>query len=175
MTILLTVLHVICCSLLIVVILIQGGRGQGLTGPSFSSGNVQSLFGTRAADFLTKATSAAAILFLLTCIALNYIETKKSKSLMGLNRTSSRVDVDAVKKALEKIKSEAASAPKTAGAEKTAASAAAAVETSAAKAVLDAKNAVTAAAATTASTVNQDAAAAATSTAVATDAATGKQ
>ena len=48
MTTVVIILHVICCFLLIVVILIQGGRGQGLTGPSFASGNVQSLFGTRA-------------------------------------------------------------------------------------------------------------------------------
>jgi preprotein translocase subunit SecG len=99
----LTVLHVIVCFVLIVVILIQGGRGQGLTGPSFASGNVQSLFGTQAADFLTKATTVSAICFLLTCLSLNIIESRKGKSLMAGAQQTAPVDVEAVKKALEKV------------------------------------------------------------------------
>ncbi len=103
-TTLVVILHVIVCLVLIFVILVQGGRGQGITGPSFGSGNVQSLFGTRAADFLTKATSVSAICFLFTCIALNIIETRKSKSLLEASRPAAPVDVDAIRKALEKVK-----------------------------------------------------------------------
>lgn len=114
MTILLTIIHIIACLLLVVVIMVQGGRGQGLSGPSFSSGNVQTLFGTQAADFLTKATTVAAILFLFTCLGLNFIETRKSKSLLQAGQKAP-VDMEAVKKALEKIKAEAAA---TAGAAK---------------------------------------------------------
>lgn len=111
MTIVLTSLHIIACFLLIIVILIQGGRGQGLAGPSFSSGNVQSLFGTRAADFLTKATSVAAIGFLLTCLGLNFLEARKSRSLLAPAPNAAPVDMDAVKKALEKIKAEQTAKP----------------------------------------------------------------
>ena len=117
MTILLTILHIIVCLMLIVVILVQGGRGQGLSGPSFSSGNVQSLFGTQAADFLTKATSVSAILFLFTCIGLNFFETRKSKSLLRGAAQTAPVDIDAVKKALEKIKAEKGTASDKAKAE----------------------------------------------------------
>ncbi len=107
MSILLTLIHIVVCLILIVVILIQGGRGQGLTGPSFVSGNVQSLFGTRAADFLTKATSISAVVFLFSCIGLNILESRKSRSLLEATRTQqSPVDIDAIKKALEKVKSE---------------------------------------------------------------------
>lgn len=106
MTILFTVLHIIVCFVLIFVILVQGGRGQGLSGPSFSSGNVQSLFGTQAADFLTKATTVSAICFLFTCIALNVVEARKSKSLLAGARQAAPVDIEAVKKALEKIQAE---------------------------------------------------------------------
>lgn len=106
MILFLTILHVIVCFVLIIVILIQGGRGQGLTGPSFSSGNVQSLFGTQAADFLTKATTVSAICFLLTCLALNIFEAQKGKSLLAGARQSAPVDVDAVKKALDKVAAE---------------------------------------------------------------------
>jgi preprotein translocase subunit SecG len=107
-TILITILHVICCFLLIVVILIQGGRGQGLSGPSFASGNVQSLFGTRAADVLTKATSIAAICFLFTCIGLDWIEAQKARSLLEGPRKVAPLDIQKIKDALEKVKTQAA-------------------------------------------------------------------
>ncbi len=114
MTILLTILHIAVCFVLIIVILVQGGRGQGLSGPSFSSGNVQSLFGTQAADFLTKATSVSAICFLFTCIGLNYVEARKSRSLLAGARQTAPVDIEAVKKALEKIKAEQGASSETA-------------------------------------------------------------
>ena len=111
MTIALIVLHVVVCLILILVILLQAGRGQGLTGPTFGSGNVDSLFGTRAADFLTKATSVAAICFLLTCIALDYLEAQKGKSLLEGPRKVAPIDLEQIKKALEKVKSEKPSEP----------------------------------------------------------------
>ena len=90
MTVLITILHVIVCLVLILVILLQAGRGQGLTGPSFGSGNVQSLFGTKAGDFLTKATSASAICFMLTCLSLDFIEAQKSRSLLDTRAAAPR-------------------------------------------------------------------------------------
>lgn len=111
MTLLITLVHVIVCLLLVAVILLQAGRGQGLTGPSFGSGNVQSLFGTRAADFLSKTTSVAAICFLFTCITLDVIEGRKSRSLLEGARQSAPVDMNAIKKALAKIKEEQKSSP----------------------------------------------------------------
>ena len=106
MGIVLIVLHVIICFILIAVILLQAGRGQGLAGPSFTAGSVQSLFGTRAADFLTKATTVSAILFLFTCIGLDVIETQKSKSLFERRTAPSAAPIDAqqIQKVLEKIK-----------------------------------------------------------------------
>src|SRR3989338_245580 len=106
MTLFLTIVHVIVCFMLILVILLQAGRGQGLTGPSFSSGNVQSLLGARAGDFLTKATSIAAIGFLLTCISLDILEARKSRSLLAGRTSEAPIDIDAIKKALEKVKAE---------------------------------------------------------------------
>lgn len=108
MTIALVVIHVIVCFVLILVILLQAGRGQGLSGPAFGSGNVQSLFGTRANDFLTKATSVSAICFLFTCISLCYLETQKSKSLLEMKKPAAALDMETIRKALEKVKSEQA-------------------------------------------------------------------
>lgn len=104
MVILLTVVHVVICFILIAVILLQAGRGQGLAGSNFAGGNVQSLFGTRAGDFLTKATTVSAVLFLFTCIGLDIIETQKGKSLFDRQRSASPVDVQQIQKVLEKIK-----------------------------------------------------------------------
>jgi preprotein translocase subunit SecG len=103
MNLLVVSIHVIVCLVLIIVILLQAGRGQGLTGASFG-GNVQSLFGTKASSFLTKATSVCAILFLFTCIGLNIIEVQKSQSLFKAPKDQVPLDVEQVKKALEKLK-----------------------------------------------------------------------
>ncbi len=104
MNILVVSLHIIVCLVLIIVILLQAGRGQGLTGGSFGGGNVQSLFGTKASSFLTKATSVCAILFLFTCIGLQFIEVQKSRSLFKSPNAQAPLDVEQIKKTLEKIK-----------------------------------------------------------------------
>lgn len=103
MNILVISIHIIVCLVLIIVILLQAGRGQGLTGGSFG-GNVQSLFGTKASSFLTKATSVCAILFLFTCVGLNIIEIHKSRSLFKAPGNQTPLDVEQIKKALEKVK-----------------------------------------------------------------------
>ena len=102
MNILVVCIHIIVCFVLIIVILLQAGRGQGLTGASFG-GNVQSLFGTKASSFLTKATSVCAILFLFTCIGLNIFEVQKGRSLFKAPNSQAPLDVEQIKKALAKI------------------------------------------------------------------------
>lgn len=80
MTIFLSVIHYIVCLILIVVILLQAGRGQGLSG--FGGDGTQSLFGTKTSSFMTKMTTIAAIGFIVTCLALDMTTSLKSKSLM---------------------------------------------------------------------------------------------
>lgn len=109
MSILVVCVHIIVCLVLIIVILLQAGRSQGLTGASFG-GNVQSLFGTKASSFLTKATSVCAILFLFTCIGLSVLEARKSRSLFQTPSTQAPLDVNQIKKALEKAKQSQATA-----------------------------------------------------------------
>jgi len=55
---LMLVIHVLAAILLVVVILIQRGRGGGLV-ESFSG--VESMFGTKTSQFLTRATTIFAI------------------------------------------------------------------------------------------------------------------
>ncbi|MCM8779816.1 MAG: preprotein translocase subunit SecG, partial [Candidatus Omnitrophica bacterium] len=55
-------LHVIICALLILIILIQAGRGGGLV-ESFSG--VESMFGTKTNTFLTRSTTVLSIAFFI--------------------------------------------------------------------------------------------------------------
>ena len=77
-----SIVHYIACIVLIVVILLQAGRGHGLTGGGFGGDSTQSLFGTRTSSFMTKATSIAAIGFLITSLTLDIVRSSKAKSLL---------------------------------------------------------------------------------------------
>ena len=77
-------IHVIVCSLLIVLILIQRGRGGGLA-ESFS--DVESMFGTKTNVFLTRTTTVLSVLFFMTCLSLAVLSVKQSRSLMRNTKT----------------------------------------------------------------------------------------
>ena len=110
MSLLLIMVHIVVCFVLILVILLQAGRGQGLSGGGFGSGNVQSVLGTKSSSFFTKATSVCAILFLFTCVGLNVVEVQKSRSLFQGRGSKAPLDVDQIRKALEKVKKSEAAA-----------------------------------------------------------------
>lgn len=82
MMIFLIIVHVIACVTLIAVILLQAGRGHGLAGSSFGS-EMNAVFGTKTAKFMTKATTTCAILFLVTCLGIDVLISSKSRSLMS--------------------------------------------------------------------------------------------
>ena len=106
MTVLIITVHVIVCFVLILVILLQAGRGSGLSWGTFG-GTPQSFLGTKSASFLAKATSVCAILFLITCITLGVIESRKSKSLFSTQSRNQKIDIEKIKKVLEQVKTEA--------------------------------------------------------------------
>ncbi len=73
MTIFLTVLHVLACLFLIVVVLLQRGKGAEM-GAMFGGGAGSTVFGSRGAgNFLTRMTTAAAVVFMLTSLTLAYV------------------------------------------------------------------------------------------------------
>ena len=73
MSILLIVIHVVVCIALIMIVLLQTGKGADM-GAAFGGGSSQTLFGsTGASTFLSKATTAAAIVFMLTSLTLAYM------------------------------------------------------------------------------------------------------
>jgi preprotein translocase subunit SecG len=75
-------LHVIACLVLIMVILLQAGKGGGISETFGGSGGLQQMLGTKASAFLTKATAACAILFLSTSLALALVSMNKGGSVV---------------------------------------------------------------------------------------------
>jgi len=72
MSLLIVVIHVIVCLSLIMIVLLQTGKGADM-GAAFGGGASQTLFGTTGAStFLSKATTAAAVIFMLTSLTLAY-------------------------------------------------------------------------------------------------------
>ncbi len=67
----LTTLHVIVCIFLVAVVLLQRGKGAEI-GAVFGGGASSTVFGSRGAgNFLTKLTTAAAVIFMLTSFTLS--------------------------------------------------------------------------------------------------------
>ncbi len=80
---LVTTLHVLVCFILILVVLLQSGKGADIAG-AFGGGGSQTAFGSRGpASFLSKLTTVAATVFMITCLSLSMITTKQeAKSVM---------------------------------------------------------------------------------------------
>ncbi len=77
MTTLLIIVHVLVCLFLIVIVLLQHGKGADI-GATFG-GSSQSLFGSEGPlPLLNKITTLAAIVFMGTSISLAYISAQKS-------------------------------------------------------------------------------------------------
>lgn len=74
-----TVLHVLVGMILIVVVLLQAGKGADI-GAAFG-GASQTFFGGRgAATFLAKATAGAAAIFMVTSLYLAHVSSRPSTS-----------------------------------------------------------------------------------------------
>ena len=80
MTTFLTILHVLVCFFLIGVVLLQRGKGAEI-GAVFGGGSGATLFGSRGAgNFLTKLTTGAAVVFMLTSLTLAYFAQEGARS-----------------------------------------------------------------------------------------------
>jgi preprotein translocase subunit SecG len=78
MSLFVIVLHVVVCVALILIVLLQTGKGADM-GAAFGGGASQTLFGTTGAStFLTKMTTAAAVIFMLTSLVLAYMSGNRS-------------------------------------------------------------------------------------------------
>ncbi len=78
--------HVLICVVLILVVLLQAGRGSTM-GLSFGGGASQTVFGsTGGKNFFTRLTSGLAIVFMVTSILLSLFSSRSARSYRGLMR-----------------------------------------------------------------------------------------
>lgn len=76
MATLVLIIHILVSCFLITIVLLQGGKGAEM-GAAFG-GSSQTLFGSRgAATFLSKMTTIAAIVFMITSLTLAVITAKR--------------------------------------------------------------------------------------------------
>jgi preprotein translocase subunit SecG len=81
---LLTTIHVIVCLFLVVVVLLQSGKAADLAG-AFGGMGSQTVFGPRgSATVLSKATTIAAALFMVTSLALSVMATRNGGAVPAI-------------------------------------------------------------------------------------------
>jgi preprotein translocase subunit SecG len=83
---LLNVLHVFVCVFLILVVLLQQGKGGGLSG-SLGGGAAQVFGGRGAGNFMTRLTSAMAILFMVTSLSLAFLSSAGDREMKAFDRS----------------------------------------------------------------------------------------
>ena len=80
MTTLLIIIHVLVCLFLIGIVLLQQGKGADM-GATFGGGSNQTVFGADGPmPILSKITTASAVVFMITSLALAYISANDSTS-----------------------------------------------------------------------------------------------
>jgi len=80
MTTIIVTLHVSVCILLILIVLLQSGKGAEM-GVSIGGGASQTFFGASGpANILTKITTGVAIIFMVTSLTLAYLSGEQSES-----------------------------------------------------------------------------------------------
>ena len=80
MQILLTIVHIVICFFLVIVVLLQSGKAADLAG-AFGGMGSQTAFGPRgSATVLSKATTIAAVLFMITSMTLAIMAVRSGKA-----------------------------------------------------------------------------------------------
>ncbi len=84
MYIVLELFHLLVAIVLILVVLLQSGKGADI-GAAFGGGSSQTVFGGRGAStFLSKLTTACAVIFMLTSLGLTILASQRgSYSVIG--------------------------------------------------------------------------------------------
>ena len=107
MVILLTVIHILVCFFLVVVVLLQSGKAADLAG-AFGGMGSQTAFGPRgSATILSKATTIAAVVFMLTSITLSIAATRQGAAagtVLNRSRSTTRQSAPAPAKAPQQQK-----------------------------------------------------------------------
>jgi preprotein translocase subunit SecG len=80
MSVIITIIHVFVAIALIMIVLLQTGKGADM-GIAFGGGSSQTLFGTTGAStFLSKSTTVIAVIFMVTTFSLTYMWGNRNES-----------------------------------------------------------------------------------------------
>ena len=82
MEIFLKCVHILAATLLILVVLLQSGRGGGM-GPALGGASSQIFGGRGASNFLSRVTSGLAVAFFLTSLTLSMISSRHRSVVSG--------------------------------------------------------------------------------------------
>ncbi len=94
--------HVILAIILIILVLLQHGKGADM-GAAFGSGSAGSLFGASgSANFLSRATSMVAALFFATSMGLTYLSANPTKDSSAMSIMDQVEETSAVPRDQEK-------------------------------------------------------------------------
>ena len=95
MSVFLIILHVAVSLALILIVLLQTGKGADI-GAAFGAGASQTIFGsTGAGTFLSKLTAAAAVIFMLTSLGLNLLASNRIGGGSVMEKVSTPVQQEA--------------------------------------------------------------------------------
>jgi preprotein translocase subunit SecG len=109
---LVTILHVLTCMVLVVIVLLQTGKGADM-GAVFGGGSSATLFGSSGAgNLLTRVTTGSAVVFMITSLVLAYSAAHRSPETI-FDRT--KVDTAAEQPAGEEEENAAAAETATGG------------------------------------------------------------
>ena len=97
MFLLLIVVHVLVALALILVVLLQVGKGQSIGAAFGGASSSQTIFGSRGpATFLSRLTTVAAALFMITSLSLAYFSAHRGQSSVIMDQAPAATEQPAV-------------------------------------------------------------------------------
>src|SRR5882724_11371423 len=113
----LTILHIVVCLFLILVVLLQAGKGGGMGIAFGGGGGSQTVFGSSGAgNFLTRLTAATAAIFLITSLGLAHFssqqDSRRLQRLAEQKQVEKKADEDRAVRLKQELEKARESAPK---------------------------------------------------------------
>ena len=104
-------IHVIAAVVMVVMVLLQQGKGADM-GAAFGSGSAGSVFGASgSANFMSRTTALIATVFFCTSLGLTYISTNRTEEAGVMSRMGEMIESSETQSTLTEDESEQAEEP----------------------------------------------------------------